>query len=72
MDEMTKRLQSELQDLVAQMRGRVIDEGAEGKASGLTVEMYTKMDARINQLQDELNAVQKAALAHRAVWQRKR
>jgi HK97 family phage major capsid protein len=62
MDEMTKRLQSELQDLVAQMRGRVIDEGAEGKASGLTVEMYQRMDGRINQLQDELNAVQKAAL----------
>jgi hypothetical protein len=72
MDEMTKRLQNELQDLVAQMRGRVIDEGAEGKASGLTVEMYQRMDGRINQLQDELNAVQKGRAAHRAVWQRKR
>lgn len=62
MDEMTKRLQTELQELVAQMRGRVVEEGAEGTAPGLTVEMYQKMDARINQLQDNLTAVQKSAL----------
>lgn len=62
MDEMTKRLQTELQELVAQMRGRVVDEGAEGTAPGLTVEMYKRMDDRIDQLQDNLTAVQKAAL----------
>ena len=62
MTDMEKKLHGELHDLVAQMRARVNDEGAEGKASGMTVEMYTKMDARIDQLHDELNAVQKAAL----------
>jgi HK97 family phage major capsid protein len=62
MTDMEKKLHGELQDLVAQMRARVNDEGAEGTASGLTVEMYKKMDARIDQLHDELNAVQKAAL----------
>ncbi len=62
MTDMENKLHGELHDLVAQMRARVNDEGAEGKASGMTVEMYTKMDARIDQLHDELNAVQKAAL----------
>ena len=62
MTDMEKKLHGELHDLVAQMRARVNDEGAEGKASGMTVEMYKKMDARIDQLHDELNAVQKAAL----------
>ena len=62
MTDMEKKLHGELHDLVAQMRARVNDEGAEGKASGMTVEMYKKMDSRIDQLHDELNAVQKAAL----------
>jgi HK97 family phage major capsid protein len=61
MTETEKRLQSELQDLVQQMRARVTDEGAEGTAPGITVEMYQRMDSRINQIQDELVAVQKAA-----------
>jgi HK97 family phage major capsid protein len=61
MTETEKRLQSELQDLVQQMRARVTDEGAEGTAPGITVEMYKRMDDRINQLQDELVAVQKSA-----------
>jgi HK97 family phage major capsid protein len=65
MTETEKRLQTELQDLVAQMRARVTDEGAEGTAPGMTVEMYQKMDSRINHLQDELTAVQKAALRTR-------
>jgi HK97 family phage major capsid protein len=62
MNDMEKKLQSELQDLVAQMRARVNDEGGDDKASGLTVEMYKRMDGRIDQLQDELTAVQKATL----------
>lgn len=65
MTDIEKRLHTELQDLVAQMRARVNDEGAEGTAPAMTVEMYQKMDARINQLQDELTAVQKAALRTR-------
>jgi HK97 family phage major capsid protein len=65
MTDMEKRLQTELQDLVQQMRARVTHEGAEGTAPAMTVEMYQKMDARINHLQDELTAVQKAALRSR-------
>lgn len=65
MTDMEKNLQNELQALVTEMRSRVRDEGAEGTAPAMTVEMYQKMDERINQIQDNLVAVQKAALRTR-------
>jgi len=65
MTETEKRLQTELQDLVAQMRARVTDEGHDAEAPGMTVEMYQRMDARINELQDNLTNLQKTTLRTR-------
>lgn len=55
-------LQNELQALVAQMRARVETDGDDSTAPGMTREMYTRMDERINAIQDTLNEVTKRAL----------
>jgi HK97 family phage major capsid protein len=58
----TQNLQRELQDTIATLQSRANEFGEWRKADGMTRETFTKLNARIDELTDQLKATQAQAL----------
>ena len=58
----TQNLQRELQDTIATLQARALEFGEWKKADGMARETFTKLNARIDELTDQLKATQAQAL----------